>query len=346
MGIRPSAIAASAASGRTEPALLSPGTLQAAFPSASLSRSFIVAVIAGCGDPDRPPQRHTPARTHRQPHSPAARRGRAGGRGGHAPRQPRPGSCWRSPNRRPSAFCWGRSWRARTSRAASPRCAISATPVSMVTPSCAMQSTRDASRGPRILASGRKIAQRGDYVVNLNPALAEHILSQEFLSVAGADQGRQAVRENAQYNVDVIKVAIEDNFAASELAAIVEEAHRQQLRVAAHAVTTNSIQTAIDAGVDSIEHGNRITNEQLKQMRARGIFLDITPTFFGDLGSMIHEVIVASPAARAADRERHHSRGHQQRCGDAGMAGPRRCRGGGPIRGPRGCRRRSAHVHH
>ena len=168
--------------------------------------------------------------------------------------------------------------------------------------------------GPRILASGRKIAQRGDYVLNLNPALADHILSQEFLSVAGADQGRQAVRENALYNVDVIKVAVEDNFATSELAAIVEESHRQQLRVAAHAITTNSIQTAIDAGVDSIEHGNRITDEQLRQMRARGIFLDITPTFFGGLGSVIHEVIVASPAALAeqtASDERSRQRGAQ-----------------------------------
>ena len=34
--------------------------------------------------------------------------------------------------------------------------------------------------GPRILASGRKLITRGDYVQNLNPALAEAILEQEF----------------------------------------------------------------------------------------------------------------------------------------------------------------------
>jgi len=34
--------------------------------------------------------------------------------------------------------------------------------------------------GPRILASGRKLITRSDYVQNLNPALAEAILEQEF----------------------------------------------------------------------------------------------------------------------------------------------------------------------
>ena len=32
-------------------------------------------------------------------------------------------------------------------------------------------------------------------------------------------------------------------------------------------------------GADSIEHGNEVTDEQLKQMRDKGIFFDLTPTF-------------------------------------------------------------------
>ncbi len=107
------------------------------------------------------------------------------------------------------------------------------------------------------------------------------------------------MRENALYNVDVIKLAIEDNFSLAEVAAIVEEAHREHLKVAAHAITTPSIQTAIDAGVDSIEHGNRITDAQLRQMRDKGIYLDLTPTFWRGLWSKIHEVIVWSPDAQA-----------------------------------------------
>ncbi len=154
-------------------------------------------------------------------------------------------------------------------------------------------------QGPRILASGRKIAQRGDYVANLNPALAEAILSQEFITIAGADEARKAVHDNMLYNVDVIKIAIEDNFTIAEVSALVEEAHRQQLKVAAHAITKGSIQLAIDAGVDSIEHGNEITEQQLRQMRDKHIFLDITPSWWGGLRSAIHEPIVASAAEKA-----------------------------------------------
>src|SRR5439155_23864285 len=60
--------------------------------------------------------------------------------------------------------------------------------------------------GPRILASGRKLITRSDYVQNLNPALADAILEQEFLLIDGTDRARQAVRQNEFQNVDVIKV--------------------------------------------------------------------------------------------------------------------------------------------
>jgi imidazolonepropionase-like amidohydrolase len=153
--------------------------------------------------------------------------------------------------------------------------------------------------GPRILASGRKLAQQGKngYVQSLNPALAKAILQQEFLEFNGPDSARQAVKDDLFYNVDVIKVTIEDDTSVEEMKAVVEEAHRQQLKVATHAATTGSIQTAIDGGVDSIEHGNDVTDDQLKQMRDKGIFLDLTPTFYGDFYTkMLQGTIVMSPA--------------------------------------------------
>jgi len=63
----------------------------------------------------------------------------------------------------------------------------------------------------------------------------------------------------------------------AELTAVVEEAHREHLKVAVHAVDKVSIQTAIAAGANSIEHGNEITDEQLKQLRDKGMFFDFTP---------------------------------------------------------------------
>ena len=155
--------------------------------------------------------------------------------------------------------------------------------------------------GPRILASGRKLITRGEYVHNLNPALADAILQQEFLLIDGTDRARQAVRQNEFQNVDVIKVSADENLTVPELVAVVEEAHRQHLKVAVHAVDKTSIQTAIDAGADSIEHGNEVTDKQLKQMHDKGMFFDFTPTFYGGLSLKIDELIyVLSPETHAA----------------------------------------------
>jgi imidazolonepropionase-like amidohydrolase len=164
--------------------------------------------------------------------------------------------------------------------------------------------------GPRILASGRKLETRGEtYVQDLNPALADSILQQDFLFIDGADQARKAVRQNVFQNVDVIKVTAEENLTVAELSAAIGEAHRNHLKVAVHAADKVSIQTAIDSGADSIEHGDEVTDEQLKQMRDKGIFFDLTPTAYNHfLLKIMEPSVVLSPAwrsARAASDARH-----------------------------------------
>jgi imidazolonepropionase-like amidohydrolase len=155
--------------------------------------------------------------------------------------------------------------------------------------------------GPRILASARKLITRGEYVQNLNPALAESILRQEFLLIDGPESARQAVRQNVFQNVDVIKVSADENLTVPELAVAVEEAHRNHLKLAVHAIDKTAIQTAIDSGADSIEHGNEATDEQLKQMRDKGIFLDLTPTAYNHfLLKIMEPSVVLSPAWRSA----------------------------------------------
>lgn len=153
--------------------------------------------------------------------------------------------------------------------------------------------------GPRMLASGRKIIASGDYLESLNPAVAASIAEQEFLFLDGPDSARRAVRANAFYGVDLIKIALDDNISVAEVSALVDEAHREQLKVAVHAGSALSIQTAIDAGADSIEHGNEATDEQLRAMRAKGIFLDLTPTVFdGTFWARLHSTTVLSAAFR------------------------------------------------
>src|SRR6202163_4555689 len=92
--------------------------------------------------------------------------------------------------------------------------------------------------GPRILASGRKLITPGSYLQSLNPALAEAIVQQEFLPVDSPARARQAVSQNIFYNVDLIKVSIDEDISAADMTAIVEQAHRQNLKVAAHAIST------------------------------------------------------------------------------------------------------------
>ena len=154
--------------------------------------------------------------------------------------------------------------------------------------------------GPRLLASGRKLTSVGGYFQSLNPALAPAIIQQEFLEVRSPEGARVAVQEDAFIGADWIKVAVEDDLTPAEMAAIVDEAHHQHLKVAVHVFPPSSIQMAIDAGADSIEHGNGVTDAQLKQMRTKGMFFDFTPTWYDGFASKVHEAsIVMSPALRS-----------------------------------------------
>jgi imidazolonepropionase-like amidohydrolase len=140
--------------------------------------------------------------------------------------------------------------------------------------------------GPRLQAAARKIAAPG--VMSLPAGTGMQILSQEFLMVIGPDQARTAVRENLAAGADLIKIAIDSDaarngrtryLAPEDAKAIVDEAHRSGVKVAAHAADNQAVQIAIDAGVDSIEHAWSATDEQLKQMKGKGIFLVATEIY-------------------------------------------------------------------
>jgi imidazolonepropionase-like amidohydrolase len=153
--------------------------------------------------------------------------------------------------------------------------------------------------GPRIQAAARKLAPPGGQALHLNPAVADQIVNQEFLQVGSADEARKAVRENLLYGADLIKVVADDDnrfITPDEMKAIVGEAHRAKVKVAVHATTVTGIQAALDAGVDSIEHGNEATDQQLMIMRDKGIYFDITQAFFGGrLRAMIERTHVLQP---------------------------------------------------
>jgi len=124
--------------------------------------------------------------------------------------------------------------------------------------------------------------------------------------VDGADAARKAVREQISHGADWIKVysdrsyrvredgVLDDipTFTLEELKAIVDEAHRERHKVASHAMALYGVHNSIEAGVDSIEHGNYIADEDMKAMVAHGTFY--VPTIY--VGAYVAEGRAAAGA--------------------------------------------------
>lgn len=124
--------------------------------------------------------------------------------------------------------------------------------------------------GPTILAAGRPIAVtggHGDGSNNLNRDLTEAAHREGDNVCNGADDCRRAVRAQISQGADVIKFTatggVLSNVAGGlgaqmfddEMKAVVDTAHMFGRKVAAHAHGTDGIIGALNAGVDSIEHG-------------------------------------------------------------------------------------------
>lgn len=124
--------------------------------------------------------------------------------------------------------------------------------------------------------------------------------------VDGADAARKTVREQISHGADWIKVysdrsyrvredgLLDDipTFTLEELKAIVDEAHRERHKVASHAMALYGVHNSIEAGVDSIEHGNYIADEDMKAMVAHGTFY--VPTIY--VGAYVAEGRAAAGA--------------------------------------------------
>jgi len=103
--------------------------------------------------------------------------------------------------------------------------------------------------------------------------------------VDGPDEIRKAVRQQVKHGADWIKFYADRNyyleggklrskvnFTPEETRAIVAEAHRLDRRVAAHAMGRDGILAALEAGVDSIEHGDGLDEETIDMVVARGVY--------------------------------------------------------------------------
>jgi imidazolonepropionase-like amidohydrolase len=150
--------------------------------------------------------------------------------------------------------------------------------------------------GPRIVPAGHAICPTGGHLdPTMFQALAPHImpLTVEEGIANGISEVRKAVRYQIKHGAKLIKVCASggvmshtgpagaQQYSDEELAAIVDEAHRAGLRVAAHAHGDAGIRTAIEVGVDCIEHGSLMTDETLDRFIELDRFL-VPTTYLAD----------------------------------------------------------------
>ncbi len=142
--------------------------------------------------------------------------------------------------------------------------------------------------GPHMLVSGPPLGITGGHCdENLLP-IQYHVVGDGVADGIAAVQ--HMVRQNIKYGADLIKICAtggvlskgDDPQAAQytleEMQAIVADAHRLGRKVAAHAHGAQGILWATEAGVDSIEHGSYINDEDIAAMKQRGTYL--VPTLY------------------------------------------------------------------
>lgn len=172
--------------------------------------------------------------------------------------------------------------------------------------------------GPRILASGPPLSITGGHG-DQNFLAPEYHYSSEGV-VDGTDAAIHRVRENIKFGADVIKLMATggvlsegdnpqfEQLSPEEMRAAVETAHGLGRKVAAHAHGALGIKNAVLAGVDSIEHGSYINEEDIQLMKQHGTYL-VPTLYLGDwfqenaakLGvtpNMLEKAKAVMPAAR------------------------------------------------
>ena len=175
---------------------------------------------------------------------------------------------------------------------------------------------KDIVVGPRMLVATKGIGATGghfdpmngfrDFLFGREPDYTDGIAN-------GPDEIRKAVRFEVKNGADVIKAAVSGGVLSltdevdtpqltpAEMAALVDESHRLRKKVAVHCHGDQAAREAIEAGVDSIEHGSFMKPETLARMKNKGTFL--TPTLMASewiMGKMNNYPLALQAKAKAA----------------------------------------------
>lgn len=136
--------------------------------------------------------------------------------------------------------------------------------------------------GPRMITAGYAIGSTGGHC---DSTFFPPSMKQRQPSVIDSpDEGRRMVREMHKYGATVIKICATggvfshgdtpgaQQLTVEEIRAIVDEAHRTGLKVAAHAHGADGIKASILGGVDTIEHASLVDDEGVKLAVQHGAY--------------------------------------------------------------------------
>jgi imidazolonepropionase-like amidohydrolase len=173
----------------------------------------------------------------------------------------------------------------------------------------------NVAEGPRILTAVHAIGSTGGHC-DQSPFPPERIRPVGPIEGVcnGADQCREAVRDQMKWGADVIKICASGGVLSEsdpvdvpqltpdELSAIISEAHKWHRKTAAHAHGDLAAKLAVEAGIDSIEHGSFLTEATLKLMKAKGVYLVPTrmAVYWTNKGADSYPPQIAAKARAAA----------------------------------------------
>ena len=174
--------------------------------------------------------------------------------------------------------------------------------------------------GPRMLVATKGIGATGGHFDPTN-GFRDFLFRRESDFTDGIANGpeeiRKAVRFEVKNGADVIKAAVSGGVLSlgdevdtpqltpAEMTALVDESHRLRKKVAVHCHGDQAAREAIEAGVDSIEHGSFMKPETLTMMKKKGTFL--TPTLMASewiMGKLDNYPPALQAKAKAAYRAR------------------------------------------
>lgn len=158
----------------------------------------------------------------------------------------------------------------------------------LITVSLAKAAEQNWIESPHIIPAGHALGITGGHMdLSMLGPYGHHLLNTNYKSgiADGIDEVTKAVRYQIKYGAKVIKIGATagvlsqeksigaQQFTNAELKAIVEEAKRHNIFVAAHAHGTEGIINSIKAGVRSIEHGSLLDDEAIGLMKSTGTYL-------------------------------------------------------------------------